>query len=187
MKKRIQRYLPNPERLRSSRWLRWLGPALHHRRLWHLSRRGVAMGVAIGMFFGLLIPFGQIAAAAILALMLRANLPAAVAATFVSNPLTFAPVYYLAYRIGEVLTGHPTLPDGALLPMAEADGLLAWLGAWWQHVRGMGKPLILGLAVMSVTGSLLSYAVISGTWRLMTVLAWQRRGQRKGTTPPPET
>ncbi|MEN3951029.1 DUF2062 domain-containing protein [Iodidimonas sp. SYSU 1G8] len=187
MKKRIQRYLPDAERLRSSRWLRWLGPALHHRRLWHLSRRGVALGVAIGMFFGLLIPFGQIAAAAVLALALRANLPAAVAATLVSNPLTFAPFYYLAYRIGAALTGHPPVPDGALPPLPEVDGVLAWLGAWWQHVRGLGKPLIVGLAVMSVTGSVLSYALISGTWRLATVLAWRRRGQRGGTPPPPKT
>ena len=34
-----------------------------------------------------------------------ANVPAAVSSTLVSNPLTFAPIYYLAYRTGLLVTG----------------------------------------------------------------------------------
>ena len=36
---------------------------------------------------------------------MRANVPAAVSSTLVSNPLTFAPIYYLAYRTGLLVTG----------------------------------------------------------------------------------
>ncbi len=58
----------------------WMGPVLHHPRLWHVNRRGIALGLSIGVFFGLLIPVAQILFAATAALLLRANFPAASAA-----------------------------------------------------------------------------------------------------------
>lgn len=79
MKQRLQDLMPAPDALRSHRWLRWLGPALHHPRLWHMSRRGIALGMALGVFFGLLIPIAQISFAAGAAVALRAPVPAAVA------------------------------------------------------------------------------------------------------------
>lgn len=80
----LHRWLPDSHTLRNHRALRWLGPSLHHPRLWHISRRGVAMGLAVGVFFGLLIPVVQIPAAA----------------TLITNPVTFVPVYYAAYHLG---------------------------------------------------------------------------------------
>jgi uncharacterized protein len=97
--KRLRNWLPGAEAIRASRWLRWLGPALHHPRLWHVSRRGVALGMALGFFFGLLIPLAQIPLSAAAAVALRANVPAAVASTLVTNPVTFAPIYYAAWRV----------------------------------------------------------------------------------------
>lgn len=63
------------------------------------------MGLAVGVFFGLLIPIAQIPAAALVALLLRANIPAAVGSTLVTNPITFPPVYYAAYHLGDWLLG----------------------------------------------------------------------------------
>ena len=59
-----------------------MGPILQHPRLWHVSRRGIALGVALGLFFGLLLPIAQIPMSAGVAVALRANVPAAVASTF---------------------------------------------------------------------------------------------------------
>ncbi len=101
----LARFLPSPETLQRNRWLRWLGPALHHPRLWHLSRRGLALGMAVGVFFGLLIPIAQIPLSAAAAVALRANVPAAVASTLVTNPVTFGPVYYVAWRLGSAVLG----------------------------------------------------------------------------------
>jgi uncharacterized protein (DUF2062 family) len=58
------------------------------------------------VFFGLLIPVLQILFAALFAVFLRANLPIAAAATLVSNPLTYAPLYVAAYRVGTNLIGE---------------------------------------------------------------------------------
>ena len=50
---RLQRLIPTREQLQAGRFTRWLAPWLGQRRLWRLSRHGVALGMAIGIFFGL--------------------------------------------------------------------------------------------------------------------------------------
>jgi uncharacterized protein (DUF2062 family) len=178
MRKRIKRYLPDPGQMRASRWLRWLGPALHHPRVWHLSRRGVALGCAIGVFFGLLIPVAQIPLSAGMAIALRANLPAAVGSTLVSNPLTFGPLYYAAYRLGAALTGETARPVAEAELAQTGEGVLGWLESWWHRVASLGKPLIVGLGTMATTLALATYFAILGLWRAATVLAWRRRARR---------
>ena len=146
---RLQRLIPTREQLQAGRFTRWLAPWLGQRRLWRLSRHGVALGMAIGIFFGLLIPIAQIPASAAVAIVLRANLPAAMGSTLVTNPLTFGPIYYLAYQAGSRIVGKP-------VPNAEA--------------------LIVGLAVFAVIGGLLTYALVSGGWWLWA--RWRRRRRR---------
>lgn len=179
MRKSFGRYLPSAEKVRASRWLRWLGPAIHHPRLWHLSRKGVSLGCAVGVFFGVIVPVGQIPLAGAAAMVLRANVPAAVASTFISNPVTFGPMYYAAYRIGETVTGTPArhVTSESLRP--KESGIGAWLDFWWHHLDTLGKPLIVGLGIMAVVSSVVTYAVISALWRLTTVLAWRRRPARR--------
>lgn len=179
MIERLRRLLPTPEALRGNRWLRWIGPALHHPRLWHMSRRGIALGVALGIFFGLLIPIAQIPLAAAAAVLLRANLPTAVASTLVTNPVTFGPVYYAAWRVGNTIldgpAGEPPAPQ-AVEPAAEQG--LSWFERVWRHITGVGKPLLLGLALFASVGGLLSYLLVSGIWHLKVRLQRRRRLKR---------
>lgn len=179
MKEILRRLLPDPERVRRSRWLRWLGPALHHPHLWRPTRRGVALGVALGVFFGLLIPIAQIPLSAAAAVILRANVPTAVASTLVSNPVTFAPLYYSAYRIGAALIGEeePRVTEASLEPRGEGPG--AWLAFWWERVTALGRPLLLGLAILASTMGLLAYLLIDRLWRLKVWWDWRRRTGRR--------
>jgi len=87
MHERLRRLIPTREQIQNNRWLRWLGPYFHHPRLWHWSRRGVATGVAVGVFFGFLIPIGQIPFSAAAAVILRANVTAAAARTLMWHRL----------------------------------------------------------------------------------------------------
>jgi uncharacterized protein (DUF2062 family) len=176
---RVRRWrdrLPTPEQLRASRWLAWLGPALFHPRLWHVSRRGLALGVALGVFFGLLIPIAQIPVSAAAAVALRANVPAAVASTLVTNPVTFGPVYYTAWRIGSRVLGDGAAaapPEMAETP-APADEP-AWRRAL-QRVLVVSKPLLVGLALIATACGLLTYFAISWLWILK--VWWTRRRRR---------
>lgn len=179
---RWRRRLPDADELARSRWLRWLGPRLHSPHLWRISRRGVALGAAIGTFFGLLVPLAQIPLSASLAIALRAHLPTALASTLVSNPVTFAPLYYLAYRVGAALLGDVTVAAVEVPLGTESDAQ----GEPAQHegpttrsaqmtIMGMGRPLLLGLAIVSCLGAALVYAVVDIGWRL---LEWRARRDR---------
>jgi hypothetical protein len=164
-----RRHLPQPEKLRDNRWLRWLGPALFHPRLWHVHRRGIALGMALGVFFGLLIPIAQIPFSAAAAVAMRANVPAAVASTLVTNPVTFGPVYYAAWRVGSAILGQP-LAAGALPPSRESTVTdPAADQSWWQdlqlRVLGVGKPLLLGLAIFASGVGAATYLAVSLAWR----------------------
>ncbi len=175
---RFRRLLPSPEALQRNRWLRWLGPALHHPRLWHISRRGLALGMALGVFFGLLIPVAQIPFSAAAAVALRANVPAAVASTLVTNPITFGPVYYLAWMLGSSLMGESGGVAPAL-PVAAAEAPVD--ESWWQGVTrsvlGVGKPLLLGLVILAVTVGGLTYFAVSWFWAFK--VWWARRRRRR--------
>jgi uncharacterized protein (DUF2062 family) len=161
-----------------------MGSGIQHPRLWQLSRRGIALGFAIGIFYGLLLPFGQIPLAGITAILLRGNVPVAMASTFISNPVTFPVIYYLAYRLGLLLIGDDAAaaelagpwPDPLLFDaqIAQAEDR-GWLASTWAYLDALGKPLLLGLAVMAVTGSLLSHLLVNQAWRLSARVAWRRR------------
>lgn len=184
MKARLKKFLPTRDSLHGNRWLRWLGPALHHPRLWHMSRKGIALGVAVGMFFGLLIPVAQIPFSAALAVVLRANLPVAVASTLVTNPVTFGPVYYGAYQLGKWILLEPTPSEeevAQLLAQQTAPPAVddEELGLWeqvqlaWQQLGNVGKPLLLGLLILASLTGLSAYFLISGLWALK--IRWSRR------------
>lgn len=180
MFKRLRRWLPDPQALRRQRALRWLGPLLNHPRLWHVNRRGIALGLAIGVFFGLLIPVAQIVFAAVAALLLRANIPAAVGSTLITNPFTFAPVYYLAYHLGAWMLGggnaEPVSPEA--LQRAAGDGA-SGLALWLQRLHSVGPPLALGLLTLALTVSPALYLAVRWIWRAHTVRAWRQRHRRR--------
>lgn len=175
-RRKLQNWLPSEEKLREHRGLRWLGPLLRRPWLWHVNRRRVAAGAAIGVFFGFLIPLLQIAAAAVVAVLLRANLPVAAVATLVSNPLTYVPIWVAAYRTGAALMGEP-------IDAAQADAFAAELGAddaqpgtLTDRVLDIGKPLMLGLAVFATGGAAVTWVAVNLIW-LLAVRLRRRRGR----------
>ena len=110
-----------------------------------------------------------------MAVALRANVPTAVASTLVTNPITFPPVYFAAWKVGSWMLGQDASGDPPASP-AGAPGHTAFgaadepSGSWWQRtwhqITGMGKPLMLGLVCFAVGGGLLVYTLISLFWVL---------------------
>jgi uncharacterized protein len=175
----LSRWLPDEEKLRSSRSLRWLGPLVRRPWLWQLTRRRVALGAAIGVFFGLLVPVMQIAASAAAAGLMRANLPVAAVATLVSNPLTYVPIWVAAYQTGGRLLGDPVEATQA---RSQAAALVERLDApasdargWSGRVLDIGKPLLLGLGVFAVAGAAVTWLLVNGLWILSVRLRQRRR------------
>ncbi len=164
--------------MRKYRILRWLGPLTHQPRLWHVTRRGVASGLAIGVFFGLLVPIAQIPLAVIAAVLSRAYVPAAVGSTLVTNPITFAPVYYAAYHVGAWLLGRHGTASDAELVMVEEQALTG-LALWVDRFATIGAPLALGLLTLAAVISVSFYFAVHWIWRLKIVREWNRRKTKR--------
>jgi uncharacterized protein (DUF2062 family) len=176
-RKFFRKYLPSHATIRENRHIGRFGSWLQHHNLWHLHRRSVAGGVAAGMFAGL-IPGSnpvQFAAAALLAIAFRVNLPIAVIVTLYSNPFTIVPLYYLAYQLGKLALGE----SGGTLPPFEfgLDGksLDEWLPAAFDWVTSIGRPLLVGLPLLAVLLSIVSYFGVRCAWRCYVVHAWRQR------------
>ena len=183
MHPRLRRFIPTRERIHENRWLRWLGPHLLHPRLWHFSRRGVAVGVSLGVFFGLLIPIAQIPFAAGTAVLLRANVPVAIGSTLVTNPVTFAPIYVLAHHVGALLLGEvdaqaPDFSTPPTPPTKTIESDANWWQQAWAGIVALGRPLLLGLSLFAVVAGSLTYGLIMLGWRIRTTLAWKRRKRK---------
>jgi uncharacterized protein (DUF2062 family) len=153
---RLKKMLPSQQSMQNNRWLNWMGPRLFHPRLWRMHRKGVSLGVGIGVFFAFLIPIAQIPLAAVLSMWLRANIPAAALATIVNNPLTFPPVYYAAWELGRWI-----------LSLAQHDASALEKG------DNQGSALSTGLSEVSFACvfSVLGYVLVQ--------LVWIRRVRRR--------
>jgi uncharacterized protein (DUF2062 family) len=134
--------------------------------LWRFNRRGVALGAALGVFFGFMIPVAQIFASALFALLLRANLPVAAVSTLVSNPLTYGPIFVLAYRTGAAILGEA--PDAAreAAMEKEAEQPRTDPQTWGERFGAIGRPLVLGLAVFAVVGGTATWVLVNLVWIL---------------------
>lgn len=167
-RKLIQRYLPDPGTIKSNRYLRFLGSALHNSNLWHLNRRSAASGFFIGVLCAFIpIPF-QMVVAATLAVICRSNLPLSVALVWITNPLTMPAIFYFTYKVGCYIL-H--------VPVSETSFELTIHGVGVELAR-IWKPLYLGSLVTGVIGGFLGYFLIRLYWRWNVVHHWRQRRKR---------
>lgn len=165
-RKFIKRYLPDSDTLRRHKHLRHFGERLQNHSLWHLNRRSVSGGVAVGLFVAMLpVPFQMFISAGI-AILVSVNLPISVLLVFVTNPLTMGPAYYFAYRVGTALLG--TTPDLEGFG-GSFDEIVASMASVWE-------PLLLGCLVTGFVLAVLGWVTVRLIWRWHVVSRrWPRR------------
>lgn len=96
------RSLRHPK-LRHRPWWQTMTRPLMERTLWVPCRDSVAVGLAFGLFFSvMLMPF-QSVPAALLAMRFRGNVPIAIAACWISNPITAPPLFWAQFKLGHLL------------------------------------------------------------------------------------
>lgn len=155
---------PTREQLLANRWLRPFAHRLKDPSLWHFNRRSIARGVALGLFAGLLVPLGQTPVAAALAFSVRANVIIAAFATLVTNPLTFPPIYFAAYKVGSGVLGERlAVYDGTLLPHKLTGAVQ------------VAAPTALGLLVFAIIAAVLGFAMVHMFWRVKVSRKWRSR------------
>lgn len=178
-RKYFRKYLPTHQSITGNRWIAWCGPWLKHHNLWHLHRRSVAGGVAVGLFAGLVPGPLQILTGVLLSILFRVNLPVAALMTLYTNPLTIVPLYYIAYRYGALVTMHDAaepLPAG--FSMSGHD-LTSWIPALIDWMVSLGKPLAVGLPLLAVTLAAIGYVLVDQAWKMHVRWTWRRRMQER--------
>ncbi|HET8700717.1 MAG TPA: DUF2062 domain-containing protein [Nitrococcus sp.] len=166
----LKKHLPDFQKLRGRRELRWLGRLLDDPYLLHLNRRSVAGGVACGLFVGFLPMPGHMLLAAALAILFRINLLLAVALVWVSNPLTMPPIFYFNYLVGTWIIGSPETAHIGFEPS------LSW---FWEQFERIWKPLLVGSLSVGSLLALASYGSVQLLWRLHIIRQLKRRRQRQ--------
>jgi uncharacterized protein (DUF2062 family) len=174
MRKFFRKLVPHRDTVNKHRWLRPFRGWLHHPNLWHLHRRSVAGGIAIGLFCGLIPGPFQMIGAALLAVLLRVNLPLAMLTTFYTNPVTIVPLYLVAYEIGTWVIG---VRDGgtAVSPALPEFHWGNWLNEMWAWVETLGQPLLVGLPLLALGLAFGGYLVVRVAWYAAVVYKWRKR------------
>lgn len=163
------RNMPTRESMERNRLLRPVAHRVLHPALWRATRRSVPRGVALGMVTGILFPVAQIAFSALLALPLRANIPAAALTTFITNPLTTPPLWIAAAFLGNRLLRLDRELPGS--PVAEAAQQIGW----WTWLMDRGAEIGLGLLILTAALAALGYAISALGWRLWIARKWRHR------------
>ena len=167
--RRLRRLLPNKALLRQHPVLGKFGSWLSDPKIWRFQRASVALALALGLFIAWIPMPVQMLIAGALAIWLRINLPVAVAAVWVTNPLTAVPMFYTAYRLG-----HWILDDG--LPMQPEP--LHEISHWQWLLDAIGQtwaPFSLGCFILGCISALLGMIVVN----ILYWLSWRHTRYRR--------
>ena len=164
-KRTLKQFAPSPARLREIKLLSVLGDWIYAPNLWHVNRYSASMAFFVGLFVAFMPIPGQMVLAALMAVLLRCNLPLSVGLVWITNPVTIPAMFYLAYRVGALIIDVPVQAFEFELSM---DWLHDSLGAIWQ-------PVLLGSLVCGLFFGSMGFFVISMMWRWQVVAKWRRR------------
>ena len=153
-------------------YLRPFEVMLRHPTFFAVSRRSVAGAAWLGLFIALLPIPAQTVVAPLAALLFRVNVPVAFAAVWITNPITWVPVYFFEYRLGLLILD---LPPQAFNIELSWRWVLDDLPRYW-------RPLFLGSLVTATVVASTAYVFVSVGWRLAVNAKYRRRQRRQRST-----
>ena len=139
------------KRLNIVYWQRWIRYVYVRFLRMRSSPRAIARGAAAGAFAGAFPLLGlQSLVGIAIASCLRGNKVVAVASTWISNPLTYVPLFALNFHIGRLLLR---------LPPTEMPSSAVGIDVWMSMGMDVGAALMLGSLITGVVLSAISYYV----------------------------
>ena len=159
MKEWLKKYLAARERFRGDRIHRVLGDRIFDWELWHITQHSTSGGLAVGLFvaFTPTIPF-QMLLSALGAIWFRVNLPIALLASWVTNPITAVWVYLYAHRLGKAALGNVL----GIFVLSDLEDVAA---VW--RIFSHGVSLWTGGVLLGAAAAFVGYAVSKAFWILV--------------------
>ncbi len=177
-----KRNMPTREQMGRNRFIKPFAHRVLRSELWRFTRRSVPRGVALGLLVGIIVPFAQILFAALLSVSIRANVPLAALATFVTNPFTTPLIWVVAYWVGSWLlrvdAATVVAPVNTAIEQTDLQHFLEWL-------TGATMVTAFGLVVIAVISAAVSYLLSGLIWRMIVSRKWARRRHRRSAVPMP--
>lgn len=159
-RKFIKRVTPSANQVRQNRFLRRFGRFLNAHYLWQVNCDAVAISVAIGFFIAFVPLPGHMLVAAGLAILLRSNIAVAIAAVWISNPLTMLPMYGFGYWVGARIMGFS---------FQEIEF------SSWTVILEFWQPLLLGCTLVGLASAFIAYNAVRFFWRYRVAQQWNKR------------
>ena len=138
------------------------------------SAHRIALGVAVGMFWGMT-PTVGVQMALVVAFyylckpLFDFNVKASLVTVYISNPLTMLAIYYFDYRVGALFV-EGDLTKAELAAVLEYDSF----AGWWETVTDLtvrvGWPMLIGALVVGAASALAAYPLTR--WL---VVSWRGR------------
>ncbi len=177
---RLYRRFRHPRILKTNRFMRWFARHFLDKTVWRPTRHTFAGGLAIGLFVMMLVIPGQMPLALLLAALLRVNIPIAVIACWITNPVTMAPVAWWEIEFGNLIIRATGLGDPPPLDWHELKEMLHMVSGWntlWDFFAKL-KPwagsLYLGGAALGALMAPVGYALSYLLWDVMLMLTHRR-------------
>jgi uncharacterized protein len=160
--------------LRHRGWWQVIARPIANRALWIPCRDTVATGLAIGLFFSMMLMPFQMIPAALIAMRVRANVPFAMAACWVTNPVTTPAVLFFQFALGQWLRDTLAVPMPEFLTKVQFDV---------PHVGMLNAAsFILGMIVSGVVLAILAYPL---THLFSAIMPHHLPVRRRGPSMPP--
>lgn len=163
----LRRLMPSVADLKKQRGFSRIGELAETKPyLFVMRRRHVSLGFSIGLAWGVIPLPIQVFASLFTCYVLKANIPAAIFAAVLTNPLTSPFILILCYYLGSffILPNSSdaliTLPPFALLVQSP----ISWLNLATEYFSNMGKTIIVGIPLVSTVFAFIGYWTVSLIW-----------------------
>ncbi|MCB1226338.1 MAG: DUF2062 domain-containing protein [Verrucomicrobiales bacterium] len=140
---RMYRRLKHPRHLKKRPVMRWFARHFLDQAVWRPCQATFAGGVAVGCFVGMQLIPGQMPLAVVLSALFRVNIPVAVVVSWLSNPLTFAPIGYAELQFGRWLMSLMSGKFEAMMEVANEDVRRGLQAAQEMYLGGVVSGLLL--------------------------------------------
>tara|TARA_B110000467_G_C18213727_1_gene418990 strand:+ start:369 stop:893 length:525 start_codon:yes stop_codon:yes gene_type:complete len=152
----LKKHLIKPHQIKDKWYLQPLKKILNINELWVFRGKTIKPGFALGLFIAFIPVPGHTIIAILSAARLKINLPATLLGTLICNPLTIAPMFYAAYRLGVYI-----------LRLDERDFSFSLSYSWLRDsLSNTWEPLILGSFLMGLFSAVIGYFLMDICWKI---------------------
>ena len=141
-----------------------------------MNRRSVSGAATIGAFIAFIPIPSQMIISAAAAILLRVNLPLAIAMVWITNPLTIPPALYASFKVGRLVLGLDETPvdyEASLAAIKNSvhhfinltvswNELMTDLATVWHPIL---KPLVVGCVSLGAVAAMAAYMSVNFIWR----------------------